>query len=330
MALFNRKKNADAKGNDAAAAEPAPKRGVFGKLVSGLGKTMSKLVGGIGSLVMGRRIDDDLIDDLEDLLIQADLGPDLVDDVTERLRGAWRKKEISEGEEIVPFLKEQFKEALTRRGNDIVFAESGPTVILVVGVNGTGKTTSIGKLAWHFKQQGKRVLVAAGDTFRAAAESQLKIWAEERVGADFHQGTAKQDPSAVAYQAAERAKVEGHDILIIDTAGRLHTQKNLMEQLAKIKRVVAKQLPGAPHEVLLVVDANFGQNAVMQAEKFIEATTVTGLFLAKLDATGKGGVVLQINNRFDIPVKFVGLGEQKEDYALFDAEQFVDALFAQI
>lgn len=330
MGLFGRKKEAPetaeiAPGPDATDKKP----GIFRRLTRALSRTMSSMFGGLRDAVFGRKIDEDVIEAVYDVLIKADMGPDLADQVCERLRQAWKRKEIENGDEIIPFLKNDFKTMLAARGNAVKMAPKPPTVILVVGVNGTGKTTSIGKLSWWFKQQGKKVLIAAGDTFRAAAESQLRIWAEERVGVDFHQGDPNSHPAAVAFTAAERAVAEGHEVLIIDTAGRLHTEKNLMQQLEKIHKSVAKIIPDAPHEVILVLDANVGLNALAQAENFQRSAAVTGLFLAKLDSTGKGGAVLQIHQKFDIPVKFVGLGEQKEDLAPFDAEQFVDAMFSQ-
>ena len=321
MGLFSKKKP------DADKDKPK-KKGIFSRLVGALGKTIGRIADGIGSLV-GRRIDEDLIEDIEASLLQADLGPELTDRIVERLTQAWKKKEVTEGEQVIPFLKNEFKELLTSKGNEVNVQTDGPSVILVVGVNGTGKTTSIGKIAWHYQQMGKKVMVAAGDTYRAAAESQLRVWAEERVGCMFHMGNPGDKPDAVAYTAAERAVKEEVDILIVDTAGRLHTDRNLMEQLGKIKRVIDRNIPGAPHEVLLVLDANVGQNAIRQAEVFRDTAGVTGLVLAKLDATGKGGVVLNIHQRFDIPVKFVGLGEGMEDLAVFNAEEFVEALFAE-
>jgi len=326
MAWFGKKKDGGTDGSSTDAPTAPAKKGFFGRLVGGLRKTFGTILGGLGSLI-GRKVDDDLIDDVEMSLLGADIGPDLTDEIIKRLKADWRAGRIKEGEEIVPFLKKQFVEILESKPNAVAMAEAGPTVILVVGVNGTGKTTSIGKLAWHYTQAGKKVMIAACDTFRAAAEQQLEIWANERIGCAFHKGPPKSDPSAVAYQAAERALDEGIDILIVDTAGRLHTDQNLMKQLDKIRRVVGKKIEGAPHETLLVVDANYGQNVIAQTEKFSEAAGVTGLFLAKLDATGKGGVVLNIHQRFEVPVKFVGLGEQKEDYAPFDPTGFVDALF---
>ncbi len=299
------------------------------RLREGLSKTVGSFFGGIRAVVLGRRVDEDLIEQVWEQMIAADMGPDLADEVTARLRTAWKKGEVTEGEQVIPFLKQQFIEVLSAKGNEVTLAATPPTVILVVGVNGTGKTTSIGKLAWHYQQQGKKVMIAACDTFRAAAESQLEIWATQRVGCAFHKGEPKSDPASVAFTAAQRAKEEGVEILIVDTAGRLHTDRNLMEQLAKIKRSLGKNVDGAPHETLLVVDANYGLNVIQQTEKFLASADVTGLFLAKLDATGKGGVVLNIHQRFDVPVKFVGTGEQREDFAAFDATQFVEALFAE-
>ena len=333
MGLFHKKPSAAAplessEANlDTKASTQAP-TSWWSRLKSGLAKTVGSLFGGIKSLVLGRRLDDELIDEIETALLGADLGPALTEQVIQRLRTSFRRGEITQGEQVLPFLKQQFIEILTSRSNQVDLATTPPSVILVVGVNGTGKTTSIGKLAWHYTQAGKRVMIAACDTFRAAAESQLEIWATQRVGCAFHKGEPKADPASVAFTAAERAKAEGIDVLIVDTAGRLHNDKNLMEQLSKIKRSLQRNIPEAPHEVLLVLDANYGQNAISQAEGFFQSAGVTGLFLAKLDATGKGGVVLNIHQRFSIPVKFIGTGEQRDDFSPFDAVRFVDALFA--
>ncbi|MDP6959311.1 MAG: signal recognition particle-docking protein FtsY, partial [Planctomycetota bacterium] len=245
----------------------------------------------------------------------------------DHMRDAYKKGEIKTTDQIIPFLKEDLKKRLVENGNEIQWAETAPTVILVCGVNGTGKTTSIAKLAHQFKNEGKKVLLCASDTFRAAAVEQLDIWAN-RLGVDIVKHQMGADPAAVVYDAADAAIARKSDILIIDTAGRLQTKENLMAELSKIGRVASKKIPGAPHEVLLVLDATTGQNAVSQAHHFGEATNVTGLFLSKLDGTAKGGIVVAIKEKLQIPVKFMGLGENSEDIAPFRAEEFVEALFS--
>jgi fused signal recognition particle receptor len=298
--------------------------GAFARLRRGLRKTAA----GFRQLVgLRRKIDADLLDELEVKMYEADFGPELVADIGEEVRAAWTEGTLRESDQIAPFLKDRFLGRLAARDPGLARAGAGPTVVLVAGVNGTGKTTSIAKLARFLKDQGRSVLLAAADTFRAAATEQLQIWSE-RVAIPLVTGSEKKDPAAVAYTACERAQAEGIDYLIVDTAGRLHTQVNLMRELEKVRRVMAKQIEGAPHEVLLVLDATVGQNAVSQAESFNAAVNLTGLILAKLDGTAKGGVVLTLNNRFQIPVKFVGLGEKVEDWAPFDPARFVEALFS--
>jgi fused signal recognition particle receptor len=230
-------------------------------------------------------------------------------------------------QDVLETVKLRFRELLAQPPEVIKLAESGPTVVMVVGVNGSGKTTSIAKLGYYFRQQGHSVVVGAGDTFRAGAVRQLAIWAQ-RISAEFVAGEEKSDPASVAHRAVSRALELQAGICIIDTAGRLQTQSNLMQELAKIRRVVSKLIPDAPHEVLLVIDATAGQNGISQAQGFSEAAGCTGIFLAKLDGTAKGGVVIPIRRQFNIPVKFVGVGERMEDLAFFRADEFVDALFA--
>jgi len=227
---------------------------------------------------------------------------------------------------VIDFLKDEMKTYWPESDRTIHFAETGPTVILVAGVNGTGKTTSVAKLAYQFHCEGKKVALAAADTYRAAAQEQLGVWAD-RIGCDLITGSGN-DPASVAYGACDAAIARGADVLLIDTAGRLHTQKDLMQELAKIRNVVRKKLPGAPHEVLLVLDATTGQNAISQAKAFMETIDVTGIMLAKLDGTARGGIVVAIRNEISLPVKFVGLGESYEDIEPFDPERFVEALFA--
>jgi len=245
--------------------------------------------------------------------------------VIERVKEAYESREISSVEEVREFLKKHLKEIM--RGDEVrlPLAPSGPTVILVAGVNGSGKTTSIAKLGHLYRQAGKTVVFGAGDTFRAAAVEQLALWSE-RIGAVIVRKDTGSDPAAVAFDAVERAIKERADVVIVDTAGRLHTQQNLMEELEKIKRVLSRKIPEAPHEVILVLDATTGQNAVVQARQFTKAVDVTGLFLAKLDGTAKGGAVVSIREQVKIPVKFVGVGESFEDVEFFDANAFVDAL----
>jgi len=248
------------------------------------------------------------------------------------IRERWRMGKIKNGDEAEQIVREHILEILTRvpeTDRELRMAASGPTVILVAGINGAGKTTSIAKLAWILKNQmNKKVMVCASDTFRAAAVDQLTIWSE-RIGVEIVKHKMGADPAAVAYDACEAAKARAMDILIVDTAGRLHTQDNLMRELTKIRDVVAKRIPGAPHEVLLVLDATTGQNAIQQAKHFGAAIGVTGIFLAKLDGTAKGGVVISIHDQLNIPVKFVGLGETPEDIETFDPQRFVAALFGE-
>ena len=292
-----------------------------------LGKTRDKIGSSLSTLLtLGRNIDDDLLDELEETLISDDIGVETTDKLISELREAYRSKQIARTEEIIPFLKEHMKGYWPDQDRALRYAESGPTVILVAGVNGTGKTTSIAKLAYILNQNGKNVIVAACDTFRAAAVEQLTIWSE-RIGVQIVKHQSGSDPAAVAFDACEAAVARGADVLILDTAGRLHTAKDLMLQLTKIRDVVAKKIPGAPAEVLLVLDATTGQNAIAQAKTFTEAINVTGIVLAKLDGTARGGIVIAIKDQLDIPVKFVGLGEKPEDIAEFDPATFVEALF---
>ncbi|MHC4340612.1 MAG: signal recognition particle-docking protein FtsY [Planctomycetota bacterium] len=300
--------------------------GLFSKLGKGLKKTRDALAGGLRRALLGRRIDEDLLEEVTDLLIQGDVGVKTSDALSEQLREAWEKGEIREGEEVVPFLKEKLAERLAEGAGDLLLADAPPTVILIVGVNGSGKTTSIAKLAAFLGEQGKKVVLCASDTFRAAAVEQLTIWSK-RLGVEIVKQESGADPAAVAYDATEAALARNADILIVDTAGRLHTQENLMRELEKIRRVLGKRIEGAPHETLLVLDATTGQNAVQQARRFHEAAPVTGIFLAKLDGTARGGVVLSIRDEMELPVKFVGVGEKPGDIEPFDAAEFVEALF---
>jgi fused signal recognition particle receptor len=306
--------------------------GIFSKtaeyLKDRLGKTRNKIATSLSSVLgLGRNIDEALLDKLEETLISDDIGVETTEKLTTELRDAYRKRQIATTDDIIPFLKEHIKSYWPAQDRQLHLAQTGPTVILIAGVNGTGKTTSIAKLGYILRQNNKKVILAACDTFRAAAVEQLSIWAE-RIGVQIIKHQTGGDPAAVAFDACEAAVARAADILILDTAGRLHTKKDLMQQLTKIRDVVARKIPGAPHEVLLVLDATTGQNAIAQAKIFTEAINVTGIFLAKLDGTARGGIVIAIKDQLDIPVKFVGLGEKPEDIAEFDPDKFVEALFS--
>ncbi|MCC6464903.1 MAG: signal recognition particle-docking protein FtsY [Planctomycetes bacterium] len=310
-------------------AEPEPeKKGFLKKLTRAISKTrmiLSRRV--LGLVGLGQKIDDAILEKLEEAMIEADFGVETTDFLMQLVRKAWKASEIETTDQILPYLRKDLHRRLTHRGNAVHFAQTRPTVILVVGVNGAGKTTSVAKLAWWLRRQGKSVVLAAADTFRAAAVEQLRTWGQ-RIGCEVVTGADRADPASVAHRAAERVLELGSDVLLVDTAGRLHTQKNLMDELRKIYMAcAAKRIAGAPHETILVLDATTGQNALNQAQMFKQAAEVTGLFLAKLDGTAKGGAVLTINEKVEVPVKFVGLGEKMEDVQLFDADQFVEALF---
>ncbi|MFC1677218.1 signal recognition particle-docking protein FtsY [Planctomycetota bacterium] len=305
--------------------------GIFGKTTGffkdRLVKTRDKISSSLSTvLTIGRNIDEALLDELEETLITDDIGVETTDKLISDLREAYRGKRIATTGDVIPFLKEHIKNYWPARHRELRLASSGPTVILVAGVNGSGKTTSIAKLAHILSKDGKKVIVAACDTFRAAAVEQLTIWAE-RIGVQIVKHKSGSDPAAVAYDACEAAVARQADFLILDTAGRLHTQKDLMRELTKIRDVVTGKIAGSPHEVLLVLDGTTGQNAIVQAKMFTEAIDVTGIFLAKLDGTARGGIVIAIKDQLDIPVKFVGLGEKPEDIAEFDPGSFVEALF---
>ena len=306
--------------------------GIFTKtteyLKDRLGKTRHKISSSLSSVLsLGRDIDDDLLDRLEETLISDDIGVETTDKLISDLRTAFRERKIAATDDIIPFLKEHMKNYWPHHDRQLHLAQTGPTIILIAGVNGSGKTTSIAKLASLLNQNGKKVIVAACDTFRAAAVEQLSIWAQ-RIGVQIIKHKSGSDPAAVAFDACEAAMSRNADFLILDTAGRLHTKKDLMRELTKIRDVVARKIPDTPNEVLLVLDATTGQNAIAQAKMFTEAIDVTGIFLAKLDGTARGGIVIAIKDQLDIPVKFVGLGEKPEDIAEFDPETFVEALFS--
>src|SRR6184192_3803109 len=300
------------------------------KLKGALRKTVAVLNTDVRTLfVPGRQINDEFLTEIEERLIQADMGVGNVEKIIAAIRERWRLGKIRNAEEALGVMREQLLSNWPPADRELKFAPSGPTVILVAGINGAGKTTSIAKLAWLLKNQmNKKVMVCASDTFRAAAVEQLTIWAD-RLGVEIIKHKMGADPAAVAFDACEAAKARGMDVLIVDTAGRLHTQEHLMRELTKIRDVVAKRIDGAPHEVLLVLDATTGQNAIAQAINFGRAINVTGIILAKLDGTAKGGVVLAIRDQLKIPVKFIGLGETPQDIETFDPTRFVDALFGE-
>jgi fused signal recognition particle receptor len=305
--------------------------GIFTKTLdyikSHLGRTREKIKSSLQAiLTLGRDIDDELLDKLQETLISDDIGVETTEKLITDLRAAYKSRKIQKTEDVIPFLKEQIKSYWPAQDHLLNIALAGPTVILIAGVNGSGKTTSIAKLAYMLSRNKEKVIVGACDTFRAAAVEQLSIWAE-RIGVEIVKHAQNSDPAAVAYDACSAAVARKVDYLILDTAGRLHTQKNLMKELTKIRDVVAKQIPSSPHEVMLVLDATTGQNAIMQAKMFTEAINVTGIFLAKLDGTARGGIVIAIKDQLNIPVKFVGLGEQPDDIAEFDPNTFVEALF---
>ncbi|EXX86268.1 signal recognition particle-docking protein FtsY [Paenibacillus darwinianus] len=302
---------------------------VTNKFKDGLTKTRSAFVEKVEELITRRKkIDEAFYEELEEILIGADVGVNTVMELIDQLRAEVKKRKIEDAAELQPVLSEKLV-GLLRGGENpgLNMAASGMTVILFVGVNGVGKTTTIGKLAHRFKNEGKSVLLAAGDTFRAGAIEQLEVWGQ-RVGVDVIKQSAGSDPAAVMFDAVQAAKQRGVDVLLCDTAGRLQNKSNLMEELNKIFRVIQREVPSAPHEVLLVLDATTGQNALSQAKLFGEKSGVTGLVLTKLDGTAKGGIVVAIRNELDLPVKFVGLGEKMDDLEPFDSEQFVHALFA--
>ncbi|WP_434751715.1 signal recognition particle-docking protein FtsY [Paenibacillus amylolyticus] len=295
----------------------------------GLEKTRKGLVEKVTDLVIRRKkIDEEFYEELEEILIGADVGVNTVMNLIEDLRAEVKKRKIEDAAELQPVLSEKLTDLLRgEQNNELKMNPDGITVILFVGVNGVGKTTTIGKLAHRFKQQGKKVIMAAGDTFRAGAIEQLEVWGQ-RAGVDVIKQQSGSDPAAVMYDAVQAAKQRGADVLLCDTAGRLQNKSNLMDELNKIYRVIQREIPSAPHEVLMVLDATTGQNALNQAKLFGEKSGVTGLVLTKLDGTAKGGIVVAIRQELDLPVKLVGLGEKIDDLQEFDSEQFVHALFA--
>ena len=326
MALFRFGKSASESSSGEEEQPVVAKPGVFDRLRAGLSKTAQVLNTDVRDLLKqeGRHVDTPFLEELRGALVRTDMGPSaaeaIVKDVEERLRSR-----VVDPEVVVESIRRTLSEKLAGTTGDLMKSSSGPTVILVTGVNGSGKTTSIAKLTRRFTELGLRVVLGAGDTFRAAAVEQLSMWAG-RLGAEIVRGDPGSDPASIAHRAVAQAVEGSFDICIIDTAGRLQNQSNLMQELGKIRRVISKQIPDAPHEVLLVIDATAGQNALSQAEGFKEAAGCTGIVLAKLDGSARGGVIVPVAERFGLPVKFVGLGESADDLATFDPEAFVDAM----
>lgn len=304
--------------------------GLLEKLRQGLKKTSQLLNTDIRDLfkTRGRLVDDEFLRELFEMLVKTDMGVEAAQEITDEVAAAFRSR-VVEMSDVLEQIKQKLKQLLAQPAAPIAMADSGPTVIMVSGVNGCGKTTSIAKLTHMFQGQGKRVVLGAADTFRAAAAEQLTVWAQ-RLGAEIVTGASGSDPASVAHRAVARALEIGADVCIVDTAGRLQTQQTLMQQLSKIHRVLGKQIPEAPHEVLLVLDATTGQNGISQAKHFTDAVRCTGILLAKLDGTAKGGVVVAIRKQVGLPVKLVGLGEKPEDLAVFEPGPFVDAMFADM
>ena len=301
--------------------------GFFDKLKEKLVKTKNAIVGQIDDLFKHFvKVDEDLFDELEELLISADIGVNTTEEILDQLRDEVKENRLKEPAEVKTKLFEILKDMIGE--HEPLNLSTQPSVVLVIGVNGVGKTTSIGKISAELKSQGKRVVVAAADTFRAAAAEQLSVWCT-RAGVDIIKQGAGADPASVVFDAINAAKSRKADVLIIDTAGRLHNKKNLMDELAKIDRVIGKELPGCAKETLLVLDATTGQNAIMQAKEFKEASKITGLVLTKLDGTAKGGIVISIKKELGIPVKYIGVGEQIDDMKPFSADEFASALFAE-
>ncbi len=329
--MFGFGKNKSPAPDPAQPAETADgKPGLFGRLKAGLARTRSGLTEGVANLVLGRKkIDADLLDELETQLLVADVGIEATQTIIADLTRRVDRKELADAEALMAALQEDMAALLTPCSRPLTIdAGKTPYVILMVGVNGVGKTTSIGKLARRLQAEGRSVMLAAGDTFRAAAVEQLQVWGERNQIPVIAQQSGA-DSASVIYDALEAARARGIDVLIADTAGRLHTQSNLMDELKKIKRVMGKLDAEAPHEVMLVVDAGTGQNALNQAEQFHQAVGLTGITLTKLDGTAKGGIIFAIAKRLGVPIRFIGVGEGIEDMRVFDAQEFVRALFAR-
>lgn len=301
----------------------------FGKLKQGLARTSSGSASALRTILTGQQLSESLLKDLERAMIQADIGVKTAIEIRKDIEAGWQRGEIENGDSALQYLKDQLRAYYPKEDRQLNFALEGQTtVILVAGINGSGKTTSIAKITKSLRDQGKTVLLGACDTFRAAAVEQLEIWSK-RLGVEIVKGVQGGDPAAVAFDASKAAAARGVDVLVIDTAGRLHTQEHLMRQLTKIRNVIKKNIPSAPHEVILVIDATTGQNGINQAKVFTEAIDVSGIFLSKLDGTARGGIVIAVREQLNIPVKFIGVGETPEDVEPFDPDQFVQAMFAE-
>lgn len=298
----------------------------FEKLKQGLTRTKEAITGKVNEVFSNfRKVDENLLEELEEALILSDVGAETAMKIVDNLRKRIKLEKIEDSEKVKDALKEEIYKILTEKDNSLNLSTK-PAVMLVVGVNGAGKTTSIGKIAANLKAEGKKVLVAAADTFRAAAIEQLEVWTE-RAGVDIIKRPEGSDPASVVFDAISKTKSEDYDVVIIDTAGRLHTKKNLMDELGKMQRIIDRELPNAAKEVLIVLDGTTGQNALIQAKEFSEVTNITGIILTKLDGTAKGGVVIGICSELNVPVKLIGVGEKIEDLQVFNAEEFAKALF---
>jgi len=321
---------ASAPAESAAAPQDKPRQGFLARIKQGLSRTSNHFTEGMGNLILGAKIiDDELLEEIENQLLVADVGFEATTDIIDNLTDRVGRKEVNDPNSLYRALRQQLAELLKPVESPLVVDESKtPYVILVVGVNGVGKTTTIGKLAKYLHKQDKSVMLAAGDTFRAAAVEQLQVWGERNNIPVIAQHTGA-DSASVVFDGLQAAKSRGTDVLIADTAGRLHNKGHLMEELSKVKRVMGKIDPSAPHEILLVLDAGTGQNAVSQAREFIQSSGVTGLVLTKLDGTAKGGVIFALSKEFNLPVRFIGVGEGVDDLQPFSAEPFVNALFGE-
>jgi len=303
------------------------KKGFFQRLKQGLFKTHQGLVSKIDQLIAGKKkIDDDLLAELEEILITSDIGVKTTQELLHNVAVKVQRKELEDAELLKKNLQEQMLHILSQQEKPLNLSAARPFVIMVIGVNGTGKTTTIGKMAQKFKAQGKSGLLVAADTFRAAAIEQLEIWGQ-RAGCDVIKQKSGSDPSAVVFDGLKAAKSRGIDVVIVDTAGRLHTKVNLMEELKKVKRIMGREIPGAPHEILLVLDATTGKNSISQAKMFNQGVGVTGIALTKLDGTAKGGILIAISDELKIPLRYIGIGEKLDDLREFNARDFVEALF---
>ena len=298
------------------------------RLRAGVDKTRRQILNNLSDAVLGKKeINDEVLDDLEEVLISSDIGPETTQRILEAITKKVEREELNNPQALQSEIEQEIQRIMSKKYQVPGTSDRKPLILLFVGVNGVGKTTSIGKIAAQYRQQGKKVLMGAGDTFRAAAIEQLAEWSK-RADCDIVQKNAGTDPSAVIYESVQKGIDGDYDVVICDTAGRLHTKKNLMEELKKMVRVIRKLIPDAPHEVLLVLDATTGQNAIFQTREFLQAAELTGLIITKLDGTSKGGVVIGIVNEFDIPVRYIGLGEQVDDLRPFDAQQFTKSIFS--